>query len=354
MTKINLLGYTSSDLEKLMLEMGEKPYRGKQLFKWLYKHRQYDFEMISDLTKRLRQKLDDLYYVEGLRLAREDVSADGTRKFLFGLDDGCSIESVLIPEEDSDRRTICVSTQVGCALGCIFCATGSMGFSRNLTVGEIVGQLLFVRDNFGEDAFTNIVMMGMGEPLLNLQNVVEAVNIISAGDGLSVAAKKVTISTAGIAPKIVELADLKLKSRLAVSLNAATDEKRLKIMPIARSYSLEQLREALLYYTRQTKSRVTFEYILFEGFNDTKADVKAIAEFIKSIPCKINLLAYNPVESLAAVDGPQLRRPSDEKVDWFAKQLYPRAPAVTVRRSRGVDINAACGQLAAKHKLRST
>ncbi len=354
MAKTNLLGYTSDDLENLMVNMGEKRFRGRQLFKWLYKHRQYDFEMISDLTKDLRQKLDDIYDIRSLELLREDVSADGTRKFLFKLDDGKLIESVLIPEPESDRCALCVSSQVGCALDCKFCATGTMGFTRNLTVGEIVGQLMYVRDNLGEDAFTNIVLMGMGEPLLNLDNVVKAVNIISSPEAMAVAAKKVTISTAGVAPKIIELADMKLKSRLAVSLNAATDEKRLKIMPIAKSYPLGELREALLYYARQTGYRVTFEYILFEGFNDTMADVKAIAEFIKSIPCKINILAYNPVEGVQPAEGLEFKRPSEEKINWFARQLYPRAPAVTVRKSRGVDIDAACGQLAAKHKTRST
>ena len=345
MTKTNLLGYTPTQLENLMRDMGEKAFHGRQLFKWLYKLRQYDLTMIIDLSKELRQKLDIAYHFEGLNLEREDVSEDGTRKFLFKLDDGLLVESVMIPE-DGGRTTICVSSQVGCALGCKFCATGTMGFQRNLSVGEIVGQLIYMRDNFGENAFTNIVMMGMGEPLLNLENVGEAIGILSSPDGLAVGAKKVTVSTAGVVPGIRKLADMKLKSMLAVSLNAATQQKREQLMPIAGSYPLDELIEALKYYTDKTKFRVTLEYILFKDFNDTTEDIQALSRLIRGLPCKINLLAYNPIEGL------EYERPSDENVDWFAKQLYPRAPAVTVRRSRGTDIDAACGQLAARQAKR--
>lgn len=341
MSKTNLMGYSTGQLENLMLSIGEKGFHGRQLFKWLYKLRQYDFSLITDLSKDIRVRLAEDYDFRGLALEKSELSRDGTRKFLFRLEDGLPVEAVLIPEDEADRRTVCVSSQVGCALGCSFCATGGMGPGRNLTVGEIVGQLLFLRDEYGDDAFTNIVLMGMGEPMLNLDNVVEAVKIISAGDGLSVSAKKITISTAGIVPGIRHLADLKLKVRLAVSLNAAIQHKRVQLMPVAKKYPLDQLAEALKYYTETTKFRVTFEYILFDGFNDTFEDVMAITRFIQGIPCKINLLAYNPVTGL------DFNRPSDETVDWFAKQLYPRAPAVTVRRSRGVDISAACGQLAA-------
>lgn len=324
-----------------MLSMGERAFHGRQLFKWFYKLRQYDFGLITDLSKDLRSRLAESYDFRGLAVEHSALSADGTRKFLFRLDDGLAVESVLIPE-DGGRKTVCISSQVGCPLGCAFCATGRLGEGRNLTVGEIVGQLIFMRDQYGDDAFTNIVMMGMGEPLLNFENVIEAVKIISAGDGMSVAAKKVTISTAGIAPAIKALADMKLKVRLAVSLNAALQDKRARIMPVAKKYPLGQLAEALKYYTDMTKFRVTFEYILFAGFNDAMDDVMALSNFIHGIPCKINLLAYN------AVDDLEFERPTEEAVDWFARQLYPRTPAVTVRKSRGVDIDAACGQLAAK------
>ena len=341
MSKVNLLGYSSGELEGLMQSLGDKSYRGRQLFKWLYKLRQYDFSLITDLSKSLRQTLDEQYDFRTLQLERHDESVDGTQKFLFKLEDGLPVETVLMPDENG-RKTVCVSSQVGCALKCGFCATGGMGFSRNLSAGEMVGQLIYLRDNIGENAFTNIVMMGMGEPLLNFENLVKAVGIISPSDGLSVSAKKVTVSTAGIVPRIKDLADMKLKVLLAVSLNAAIQEKRTKIMPVSESYSLEELQAVLRYYTEKTSSRVTLEYILFKNFNDTMDDVMAIARFIEGISCKINLLAYNPI------DGAGFERPTDGKVDWFARQLYPRVPAVTVRKSRGGDIDAACGQLAAK------
>ncbi len=346
MAKQNLLGYTRQELEDTMVSLGDKSYRGRQLFKWLYGDRQYDFSLMTDLSKEMRSKLDEQFEFRGLTMARSQVSADGTRKFLFELEDGSPLETVLIPDEEG-RKTVCVSSQVGCALKCGFCATGTMGFMRNLTVGEIVGQLVYIRDEFGADAFTNIVFMGMGEPMLNYENVIEAVRIISAPSGLAISAKKVTISTSGVSPKIKKLADSSLKARLAVSLHAATQEKRVKIMPVAETFHLDKLMEAIKYYTDKTGYRVTFEYILFDNFNDTMEDVLALSKLIRGIPCKINLLAYNPVEGL------DFDRPSDEKVDWFGRELYPRAPAVTVRKSRGRDIDAACGQLAARQRTRS-
>lgn len=346
MPKVNLLGYTSNQLEELVLSLGDKRYRGRQLFKWLYKVRQYDFDLMTDLSKDLRTRLGGAYDFRGLNNVHTSVSSDGTRKFLFQLDDGCPLETVLMREDDK-RKTICLSSQAGCALGCRFCATGRMGLLRDLTVGEIVGQLIYVLEEHGREAVTNIVFMGMGEPLLNLENVVEAVRIVSAGDGLAISAKKVTVSTAGVSPKIRKLADHRLKARLAVSLNAATQEKRARLMPVAETFELRGLMEAVKYYTDTTKSRVTFEYILFKGFNDTMEDVLALSRLISGIPCKINLIAYNPVSGL------EFERPSDERVDWFGRQLYPRAPAVTVRKSRGTDIDAACGQLAAGQTMRS-
>ncbi|MBD3333659.1 23S rRNA (adenine(2503)-C(2))-methyltransferase RlmN, partial [candidate division GN15 bacterium] len=267
-------------------------------------------------------------------------------KFLFRLHDGHPIEAVLIPDDDSPRKALCISSQAGCALGCKFCATGTLGLLRDLTPGEIVGQMMYLRDRFGGDAFTNVVMMGMGEPLMNFNNVVTALRIASDSLGMGHPARKITISTSGVSPKIKKLADTGLKTRLAISLHAADQAKRERIMPIAQTFKLDKLMEAIRYYTERTGFRVTFEYIVFEDFNDTMDDVKALARLIQGIPCKINLLAYNPV------DGLDFERPSDDKVDWFARQLYPRAPAVTVRKSRGQDIDAACGQLAAKHSIR--
>ena len=340
MSRQNLLGYSVRQMEELFKLLGEPVYRGKQLFKWLYNNRQYDFGLMTDLTKDLRARLNESYEFRSPELQKKAESADGTIKFLFRLDDGLPVETVLIPDEE--RQTLCVSSQSGCALGCRFCATGTMGLKRNLTVGEIVGQLLYVRENYGNAAFSNVVFMGMGEPFNNYDALTEALRIMTDSLGLGIAAKKITVSTVGITPLIRKYADSGLKANLAVSLHAATQDKRLAIMPVARTYHLDGLTDAIRYYTRKTGRRITFEYILFDGFNDTMDDVLALACLVRGIPCKINVLAYNPVAGL------DFSRPDDAKVDWFAKMLYPRTPAVTVRTSRGRDIEAACGQLAAR------
>lgn len=346
MSKINLIGMTVTDLEELMVSRGEKTYRGRQLFRWLYRNHEHDFDLLTDLSKDLRQQLAQ--ECECVVLSPEEtlVASDGTTKYLYRTDDGSLFESVMIPNDDSGRRTVCVSSQIGCALGCRFCATGALGFERDLTVREIISQLIYARRTEGEDAFSNIVFMGMGEPLLNLQNIMAAVSIITDAAGLSHTAKKITISTAGIIPGIVKLAQSGSKMRLAVSLNAATQEKREQIMPVCRKYPLAKLRTALIDYARITGSRITLEYALFDGFNDHDEDVKAIIRFVQGIPCKINLLAYNPVEGLP------FARPNAQSVDAFAKKLYPHVPAVTVRKSRGADIGAACGQLAGQRQQR--
>ncbi|MBD3258984.1 23S rRNA (adenine(2503)-C(2))-methyltransferase RlmN [candidate division GN15 bacterium] len=346
MTKQNLMGLTLDQLQELFERMGEKSYRGRQMFKWLYNNRRFDFDGMTDFSKQLRQNLEEHYTIRGLELARRTVSADGTEKSLFRLEDDHPVESVLIP--DDERRTVCISSQAGCALACRFCATGTMGLLRDLTVGEIVGQLVYLRELHGADCFTNVVFMGMGEPLNNYQNLVASLRIMTDSLGLGIGAKKITVSTSGVTPKIKKLADTGLKTRLAISLHAATQEKRVKVMPIAETFGLEKLMQAIRYYTDATGYRVTFEYVLLEGFNDTKKDVLALSRLIEGIPCKINLLAYNPVPGLP------YRRPSEDKVNWFARELYPRAPAVTVRKSRGQDIDAACGQLAAKTSTQAT
>jgi 23S rRNA (adenine2503-C2)-methyltransferase len=345
MPKDNLIGYTKSDMERLFVSMGDKPYRARQLFKWLYLIRQYDFSLMSDLPKQVRGALDEQYTAGPLTPEKSLLSSDGTRKFLFRLHDGHPVETVMIP--DRGKQTVCVSTQAGCALSCHFCATGRMGLLRNLTVGEIVGQLVYLRDEFGSEAFSNVVFMGMGEPLQNFDTLVESIRIMTDSIGLKLAARKITVSTSGISPKIRRLADSGLKCGLALSLHAATQAKRLKLMPVAETFALDKLMEAVRYYTEKTKSRITIEYILFDDFNDGMEDVKALAHLVRGVPCKINILAYNPIR------GSDYLRPSDDKVDWFGRQLYPRVPAVTVRKSRGLDIDAACGQLAGEVKKRS-
>lgn len=341
MPKTNLLGYTQRQLEDLFVQFGEQPYRGKQLFKWLYNNRLFEFDLMTDLSKDLRQKLSENYELRGLTLNQKRKSFDGPEKFLFRLDDGNPVESVLIP--DGERNTACISSQSGCALACRFCATGTMGLLRDLTVGEIIGQLVYLRELYGNHVFSNVVFMGMGEPLNNYQNLLEALKIMSSPLGLGIAAKRITVSTSGVTPKIRKLADSGTKVPLALSLHAATQSKRVRIMPIAETFSLDKLMQAVKYYTEVTGYRVTIEYVLLDGFNDTRDDIRALIRLIHGIPCKINLLAYNPVVGL------EYKRPSDDRVDWFARELYPHVPAVTVRKSRGKDIDAACGQLAARH-----
>lgn len=338
----NLLGMTSSELQSLSKNAGLRPFHGKQIFKWLYHDRQYDFELMTDLPKSAREYLKSHFVVSGLDLIEHKKSFDGTQKFLIRLQDGQPIESVLIPEEKG-RRTACISSQAGCAVGCHFCATGTMGLLRDLTVGEIVGQLMFLRDKFGEKAFSNVVMMGMGEPLLNFENVIEAVRIMTDEQGLGISPKKIVLSTSGITPKIKKLADERLGIRLALSLHAASQQKRQQVMPIAKTFKLDSLIESCRYFAEATKQPVTFEYIVFDGFNDTKQDIEDLSRLMKSLNCKINVMAYNPVPGL------HFDRPSDEKVNWFGKELNARVKTVTVRKSRGRDIDAACGQLAARN-----
>ncbi len=340
MAKKNLIGYSLAKLEQTMVRLKQPKYRGRQLYKWLYNTRMQDFSLMSDFSKSLREQLETKFEIKYPEIIESQKSTDGTEKFLFQFDDSTNVETVLIP--DADRQAVCVSSQAGCALGCHFCATGTLGLMRNLTAGEILGQLIPLRDLYGNDCFTNIVFMGMGEPLKNYDNVVEAIKIITDSAGLMVSAKKITVSTSGISPKIRKLADSGLKVKLALSLHAATQEKRHKIMPVADSFGLDKLMDAVKYYTQVTGFRVTIEYILFAGFNDKPEDIKALVKLLHGVPCKINILAYNPVPGL------DFERPTDEKVDWFARQLYPKMPAVTVRKSRGKDIDAACGQLAGR------
>ncbi|MCP4703156.1 MAG: 23S rRNA (adenine(2503)-C(2))-methyltransferase RlmN [candidate division Zixibacteria bacterium] len=338
MSKINLLGKTLIEFEQIVTDLGEKPFKGRQLFKWLYNIGQYDFDKMTDLSLQLREKLNEMYIFEDLNLIEKKSSSDFADKLLFRLDDNKLIETVAITE--GDNRTICVSSQAGCALGCKYCATGKLGFGRDLTVGEMIGQFLTVRKLYGEEVIGNIVFMGMGEPLLNYDNLINAIKIITSDMGLAIPARKITISTAGIIPKIIALADSGMKVNLAISLNSAFAEKRKILMPVANKYNLDKLFEAARYFARKRKKMITFEYILFKGINDSIADAKKLTEKIKGISCKINLLAYNPV------DGLDYERPSEKQVDHFAGILSPMVPVVTVRKSRGADISAACGQLA--------
>ncbi len=341
MEKINLKGLWIEELENFLERLEEKKYKAKQLAKWIYNKGVTDFEEMTDLSKELRRKLSEVAYIGKLKLTRKQVSkTDQTEKFLLELFDGKRIETVLMREKN--RVTVCISTQVGCALNCIFCATGKSGFERNLSAGEIVDQIIAVKGYLKEDEkITNIVIMGMGEPLLNYENTVKAIRIIQLELGLSISAKRITLSTSGIAPEIYKLADERLKIKLALSLNAPDDELRRKLMPITKKYPLSEVLEALKYYAKKNDIRITFEYVLIKDVNDSEEQALKLAKLIRGIPCKINLIPYNPIKECP------YKKPDEETLMKFRDILYPRAPAVTLRRSKGEDIQAACGQLKA-------
>ena len=332
------------EIEARLAALGHKPYRAKQVVQWLYKKRAKSFEEMTDLPAALREQLAEEFSFDALNPVRKLGSEDTTRKFLFQLSDGSLIESVLIPAspalygETSDRRTICVSTQVGCAYGCKFCASGLDGFSRNLHAGEIVEQILRVEEISGEK-INNIVFMGMGEPMANFDNLMRAIAIINAQWGIGLGARHITVSTSGLAPRIRDFSDQPLQVRLAISLHGATDEVRTQIMPVNKKYNLETLLEACEYYHRNKKQRVTFEYILIENLNDTEEQAHALAKLSRRLEAKINLIPYNTVEGLP------WKRPSLRRQDHFLKILRQHKVVVTIRREKGHDIEAACGQL---------
>ncbi|KPL03590.1 MAG: hypothetical protein AMJ73_06210 [candidate division Zixibacteria bacterium SM1_73] len=332
--KINLKGLWIDDLEKLLEELGERTYKANQLASWIYDKGSTNFSQMTDLSKSLREKLSSIACIDTIRLIKAQTSElDFSKKFLFELRDGERIEAVLMWEDD--RTTICVSTQVGCPLGCAFCATGKMGFKRNLTPGEIVDQILALKDHRP----THVVLMGMGEPLLNYENTIKALKIVNSELGLSFAGKRITLSTVGIPNMIKKLADLTWRIRLAISLNAPNDQKRSQLMPINKKYPLNTLLEAVKYYAKKKKLRLTFEYVLIKDFNDSEEDALELSKLVRGIPCKINLIPYNSVPDLP------FEKPSEEKITAFRDYLYPRCPTVTLRKSKGEDIQAACGQL---------
>jgi len=332
------------EIESYLATLNERPYRAKQVVDWLYEKRVGSFAEMSDLPQALRERLGSEFGFENIETVRVLGSKDTTRKFLFRLSDGNLIESVLIPAspalygERSDRRTICVSTQVGCAYGCRFCASGLDGFSRNLDASEIVQQLLAVEKASGE-RIDNVVFMGMGEPLANLPNVVRAIRIINAPWGMEIGARHITVSTSGLAPQIKQLADEPLQSRLAISLHGATDEVRDRIMPVNRKYNLTTLLAACDYYAARKKQRIYFEYILIAGLNDSQEQAHLLAGHARRIGARVNLIPYNTVEGL------EWSRPSREVQETFLSIVRSQEVVATLRREKGHDIDAACGQL---------
>lgn len=324
--------------------MNEPSYRANQIATWIYRKRVSSFDSMSDLPQRLREFLKDKFAYSDLEVVRMLGGKDATRKFLFRLSDGNLIESVLIPASPalygsrSDRRTICVSTQVGCAYGCKFCASGLDGWKRNLSADEIVDQIITVEREAGE-RIDNIVFMGMGEPLANFENLLQAIRILNAPWGIGIGARHITVSTSGLVPQIRKLADQPLQIRLAVSLHGATDEVRSQIMPINRKYNVEALFDACRYYNSRRKQRITFEYILIANVNDTVDQARALAKRAYDLEAKVNLIPYNTVEGLGWIRPP---RPQQES---FLAVLRSAGVPATLRREKGHDIAAACGQL---------
>ncbi len=343
--KKDIRSLSLEELKAVFVENGDQAFRAKQVYEWLWKKSATTFEEMTNLSKTTRELLDNHFVINAVKVDDMQISKDHTIKNAFKLYDSNIVEGVLIPT--TNRMTACISSQVGCSLTCKFCATGKLERLRNLNADEIYDQVVLIKKQAEEKYNTplsNIVYMGMGEPLLNYKNVLESVNKITSPEGLNMSPQRITISTAGVAKMIMKLGDDGVKFNLAISLHAANDEKRNYIMPINESNSLEALAEALKYFYEKTETRVTYEYIAFKDFNDSLQDAKELADFCKHIPCKVNIIEYNPI------DGGEFQQTTSERLNAFANYLESKNIIVNVRRSRGKDIDAACGQLANKNK----
>ncbi len=361
--KVNLLGLDRQALEAFFVQLGEKPFRARQVMKWLYHHGVADFDAMTDLGKGLREKLKTAAEVRAPEVITEQLSEDGTRKWLLRMDAANNIETVLIPEmgavDDGDpesgryRGTLCISSQVGCAMDCSFCATGKQGFNRNLTAAEIIGQVWMVNQRLGvkpgsERAITNIVFMGMGEPLANYKHVITAIRVLVDDFGYGLSKRRVTVSTSGLVPTMYKLAE-DCDVALAVSLHAPTDALRDVLVPINKVHPIEELMQVCRHYVDSKDHRhvhVTFEYVMLDGVNDSLEHAKRLAEVVKDVPCKVNLIPFN------SFPGTEYRRSPQAVIDRFAELLWQRGIVTITRRTRGDDIDAACGQLAGKVKDR--
>ncbi|TDQ10054.1 23S rRNA (adenine(2503)-C(2))-methyltransferase RlmN [Pedobacter metabolipauper] len=343
--KIDIRSLDLPQLQSHFIAMQEPSYRAKQVYQWLWEKSARSFSEMSNLSKDLRSKLDENYAINVVEVNNSQFSNDHTIKNTFRLYDGNIVEGVLIPMDE--RMTACVSSQVGCSLTCKFCATGYMDRKRNLNADEIYDQVVLIdeqaRKNYNAP-LTNIVYMGMGEPLLNYANVMKSIERITAPDGLNMSYKRITVSTAGISKMIKKLGDDGAKFNLALSLHAANDKKRNEIMPINEHNSLKALEESLKYYFSKTKNPVTYEYIVFNNFNDEIADAMELAKFCKHVPCKVNLIEYNPIQFADFINA------EGDKIDAFSNYLKSQGVTTNIRRSRGKDIDAACGQLAVKEQ----
>lgn len=341
--KTNIRSLNLTQLEEWFIQSGDKKFRANQVYDWLWKKGVQSIEAMSNLSKETRNKLSESFEFPALQLNKTQLSADGTMKIRFITNDQHFIEGVIIPADD--RITACVSSQIGCSLTCAFCATGKMKRERNLYFYEIFDQVAMLNriaeKQYGR-GLTNIVFMGMGEPLLNYSQVTEAIEKITSPDSLGMSPRRITVSTAGVAKMIRKLGDDQVRYRLALSLHAANDEKRSKIMPINDENNLESLITALNYFFQKTKSRISLEYILFKNVNDSMEDAKQLVRIARRIPCRVNIIEYNPVE------GTGFEKASEENTQRFANALEQSGITVTIRHSRGKDIDAACGQLANK------
>ncbi len=334
-----LTSFSLSELEEYFKSVGEPAYRARQVFQGVYQRGLSDFSAFTDLPVTLREKLAGEFVINPLELEQTASSTDGTVKYLFRLPDGFFVETVLIPS--GDRQTACLSTQVGCKFHCAFCASGLNGFKRNLAAGEIVSQVLALKFKFGHN-LTNLVFMGMGEPLDNLENVLKAIRILNNEHGLNFGARRMTVSTAGVIPGIKKLKDFELQINLSISIHSATDRLRSRLMPINKKYPLAELVEAAEDYIRSGGRQLTLEYILIKDLNDSLYEAEGLAAIARRLKAKVNLIAYSPVPQLP------YSRPEEAEVARFQRWLEERKVKVTIRQSKGVDIAAACGQLAGK------
>jgi len=341
--RTDILAFSDAALQQEMEKLGWQRFRSDQLISWLWEHGVRSFEEMTNLSKQQRQELNERYYIPRLVTDKVQYSTDGTVKFRFKLHDGYMIESVLIPVDEEERYTVCVSSQAGCSLTCKFCATGQMGLLRNLTASEIFDQYTEVnrccQERYGRK-LSNIVFMGMGEPLLNYKQVVGAIRRLSSAKGPGLSPRRMTVSTAGIAKMIVRLADEDLKVNLALSLHAADDDKRSTMMPINEYNDLQSLMSALKYFNQKTGNKISYEYIAFAGFNDQASDARNLVRLCSHFPVMVNVIEYNPVR------GSDYEKSSEDQINQFAKMVREQGVMITVRRSRGKDIDAACGQLA--------
>ncbi|MCS7073443.1 MAG: 23S rRNA (adenine(2503)-C(2))-methyltransferase RlmN [Bacteroidia bacterium] len=341
--KLDLRSLNDHELAELLETWGEKKFRAKQVSEWLWKKEIQSFQDCTNLSKELRSQLDAHTELKFVSIETIQKSTDGTIKSIFLLPDGNHVEGVLIPSKDFSRMTACISSQVGCSLTCKFCATGYLKLKRNLLAYEIIDQVRLIRNQAIQEygvPLSNIVFMGMGEPLLNYRNVMQAIEKITSEQGMGMAARRITLSTAGIAKMIKKLANDQIRFEFALSLHAATDEKRNQIMPINESNSLPALKEALQYLYQKTKTQITLEYIVFHNFNDSLTDAHELLQFAKSVPCKINIIEYNPIAEANFLNA------RNERLQAFQDYLLGNGMIVNIRRSRGKDIDGACGQLA--------